>query len=214
MAKINTQKEAVDAIVRRISDLSDQSLTQLSQYISYLKWQEELWHSLLDGETAAPSGLVLSWQFDFLEGFPAARVVSTRSPELMEVKVEPATCGMVQQPALWEHPPVAGAAVVEYTVEVPAELDSLRMRFAVGIRDGALMEGDNQCAFRILVNGARLWHSMKQSTVWERFVIDLPSLSGQKVVVQFITDALGNNRWNWAVWGEPQLLGYGRKAAK
>ena len=40
----------VDGISRRIADLNEQSLAQLSQYISYLKWQEELWHSLLDDE--------------------------------------------------------------------------------------------------------------------------------------------------------------------
>ncbi len=210
----DTRKESVDGLVRRLSDLNDQSLTQLSQYISFLKWQEELWNSLLDDEAAAPSHLALIWQFDFLEAFPAARVASTRSSDLMEVKVAAAACGMVQQLSLWEHPPVLGTAIVEYTLAVPASVDNLRMRFAVGIRDGALMEGDNQCAFRIMVNGARIWNTIKQSTTWERFTIDLPSLSGGDIVVQFATDGLGDNRWNWAVWGEPQLLGYGAKAKK
>ena len=214
MAKYDTRKESVNAIMRRISDLNDQSLTQLSQYISFLKWQEELWNSLLDDETASVSDRSLIWQFDFLEAFPAARVAYTRTPDLMEVKVEPAHCGMVTQPSLWEHPPVLGAAVVEYTLTVPPQVDSLRLRFAVGIRDGALMEGDNQCAFRVVVNGARLWNTMKQSTTWERYTIDLPSLAGMEIVVQFMTDALGDNRWNWAVWGEPLLLGYGPKPGK
>lgn len=214
MAIYDTRKETVNAIMRRISDLNDQSLTQLSQYISFLKWQEELWNSLLDDETAAVSDRSLIWQFDFLEAFPAARVAYTRTPDLMEVKVEPAHCGMVTQPSLWEHPPVLGAAVVEYTLTVPPQVDSLRLRFAVGIRDGALMEGDNQCAFRVIVNGARLWNTMKQSTTWERYTIDLPSLAGMEIVVQFMTDALGDNRWNWAVWGEPLLLGYGPKPGK
>ncbi len=210
----DTRKETIDGLVRRLSDLNDQSLTQLSQYISFLKWQEELWNSLLDDESAAPPNSALIWQFDFLEAFPAARVASTRAPDLMEVKVAPAACGMVQQASLWEHPPVLGTAIVEYTVAVPATVDSLRMRFAVGIRDGALMEGENQCAFRILVNGVRIWNTIKQSTLWERFTIDLPSLSGGEMVVQFATDALGDNRWNWAVWGEPQLLGYGARPHK
>ena len=214
MAKYDTRKESVNAIMRRISDLNDQSLTQLSQYISFLKWQEELWNSLLDDETASVSDRSLIWQFDFLEAFPAARVAYTRTPDLMEVKVEPAHCGMVTQPSLWEHPPVLGAAVVEYTLTVPPQVDSLRLRFAVGIRDGALMEGDNQCAFRVVVNGARLWNTMKQSTTWERYTIDLPSLAGMEIVMQFMTDALGDNRWNWAVWGEPLLLGYGPKPGK
>jgi hypothetical protein len=210
-SRADMRKETVAALVRRISDLNEQSLTQLSQYISYLKWQEELWHALLEDETAAVQDRSLIWQYDFLEAFPGARVASTRSRDLMEVKVAMASCGMVQQLALWQHPPVLGTGVVEYTLSVPAGVEQLRLRFAVGIRDGALMEGENQCAFRIFVNGARLWNTMKQSTTWERFTIDLPSLSGQEVVVQFMTDALGDNRWNWAAWGEPLLLGYGPK---
>ncbi len=211
MRKIDARQETVDAIMRRISDLNDQSLTQLSQYISYLKWQEELWHNLLDEEAAADPDQALLWQYDFIEAFPVARTVATRSKEMMEVKTGVASCGMVQQMALWEHPPVNGAAVCEYTVSVPSDLDGLRLRFAVGIRDGALMEDENLCAFRIYVNGIRLWSTTKQTNPWERFLIDLPSLSGQDMVIQFMTDALGDNRWNWAVWAEPLLLGYGPK---
>ena len=135
MPAYDARRETLDAITRRISDLSEQSLTQLAQYISYLKWQEELWHSLLDDDDDERPDQTLIWQYDFLEGFPAARQVSTRAPDLMEVKVGAATCGMVQQLALWEHPPVTGSAVCEYQLRVPAEVESLRLRFAAGIRD-------------------------------------------------------------------------------
>jgi len=209
MQSINPPQESIDAIVRRISDLNEQSLVQLSQYISYLKWQEELWNDLLKDEKYFAADQLLRWQFDFLEHFSTASQAATREPEMMEIKVAPATCGMVQQPALWEHPPVLGAAVCEYQVQIPAALNALRLRFAVGIRDGALMEGDNLCAFHLYVNGSRIWSTTKQTSVWERFIIDLPSLSGQSAIIQFATDALGNSRWNWAVWGEPTLLGYG-----
>ena len=208
MTSHDAREELVAAVVRRIADLNEQSLTQLSQYISYLKWQEELWSSLLDDEADLGRDQTLVWQYDFLEGFPASRQVSTREPDMMEVKVGLAYCGMVQQMALWEHPPVVGSAVCEYQLRVPPEVDSLRMRFAVGIRDGALMGGDNLCAFRVHVNGRRIWSATKQSNDWERYIIDLPSLAGQELVVQFATDALGDSRWNWAVWAEPQLLGY------
>ena len=80
MTNFDVRRATIDAIERRISDLSEQSLTQLSQYISYLKWQEELWQSLLDEETRPESGKALRWQFDFLEGFPAATLAATRSP--------------------------------------------------------------------------------------------------------------------------------------
>jgi hypothetical protein len=128
---------------------------------------------------------------------------------MMEIKVGLASCGMLQQAALWQHPPVTGSAVCEYQLTIPNHIDYLRLRFGVGIRDGALMEGDNWCAFRIMVNGVRIWSTTKQTNEWERAVLDLPSLTGQDVIIQFVTDSLGDNRWNWAVWAEPQLLGYG-----
>jgi hypothetical protein len=209
--KIDVRQETIDGITRRIADLNEQSLTQLSQYISYLKWQEELWHSLLDEEADHDPDQALIWQYDFVEAFPAARKIATRAPDMMEIKTGMASCGMVQQMAIWEHPPVAGSAVCEYTVQAPPDLNALKLRFAVGIRDGALMEGENTCAFRVIVNGVRLWSTTKQTNTWERYLVDLPSLAGQDIVIQFMTDGLGDNRWNWAVWGEPLLLGYGPK---
>ncbi len=209
--KIDVRQETIDGITRRITDLNEQSLTQLSQYISYLKWQEELWHSLLEDEIDDDPDQPLLWQYDFIEAFPAARKIATRAPDLMEIKTGMASCGMVQQMAIWEHPPVSGSAVCEYAVLVPAELNALKLRFAVGIRDGALMEGENTCAFRLFINGVRLWSTTKQTNAWERYLLDLPSLAGQEIVIQFMTDGLGDNRWNWAVWGEPLLLGYGPK---
>lgn len=209
MPKTDARKETMDAIHRRIADLNEQSLNQLSQFISYLKWQEELWQGLLAEEMAPHSNQALLLQYDFIEAFPAARQAGTRTDKGMEIKVGTATCGMVQQLALWQHPPVIGSAVCEYSVRIPAEVDSLRMRFGVGIRDGAQMEGDNWCAFRIYVNGARIWSTTKQTTPWERYQLDLPTLAGQEMVIQFMTDGLGDPRWNWAVWAEPILLGYG-----
>ena len=211
MRKIDVRQETIDGITRRIADLNEQSLTQLSQYISYLKWQEELWHSLLDEEADHNPDQALIWQYDFVEAFPAARKIATRAPDMMEIKTGMASCAMVQQMAIWEHPPVAGSAVCEYTVQAPPDVNALKLRFAVGIRDGALMEGENTCAFRVFVNGVRLWSTTKQTNTWERYLVDLPSLAGQDIVVQFMTDGLGDNRWNWAVWGEPLLLGYGPK---
>ncbi|MFM7173480.1 MAG: hypothetical protein ACKO4U_10660 [Caldilinea sp.] len=213
MATYDSRQESIDAILRRISDLNEQSLTQLSQYISYLKWQEELWHSLVDEDSFTDPDQVLLWQYDFIEAFPAARRVATRTAKMMEIKTGMASCGLVQQMAIWEHPPITGAAVCEYTVSIPPDLDLLKLCFAVGIRDGARMEGDNLCAFHLYVNGIRLWSTTKQSCQWERRVVDLPSLAGQEAVIQFITDGLGDNRWNWAVWAEPQLLGYGPRRA-
>ncbi len=209
MTEFDPRQETLDAVIRRVRDLSEQSLIQLSQYISYLKWQEELWQTLIDEEDATQTPAQrLVWKYDFLASFPQARQAATRQPDLMEIKVGPASCGMVQQLALWQHPPVLGSAVVEYQLQIPSHLDRLRIQFAVGIRDGALLEGENYCAFRLYANGMRVWSTTKQNHQWERHVVDLPNLAGQDVVIQFMTDGLGDARWNWAVWAAPQLLGY------
>lgn len=208
------EQETLDAVIRRIRDLNEQSLLQLSQYVGYLKWQEELWQSLMEEEVVDDDEFVLVWTCDLLEAFPESRQSATRTSDLMEVRLDTASCGLVQRPALWQHPPVEGSAVVEYELRIPAEVERLRLQFAVGIRDGAQMQDDNFCAFRVLLNGVRVWSDTKQTCSWERFVTDLPNQAGQPAVLQLMTDGLGNSRWNWAVWAEPQLLGYAANRAK
>ncbi len=208
------EQETLDAVIRRIRDLNEQSLLQLSQYVGYLKWQEELWQSLMEEEGADDDEFVLVWKCDLLEAFPESRQSATRTSDLMEVRLDTASCGLVQRSALWQHPPVEGSAVVEYELRVPAEVERLRLRFAIGIRDGAQMQDDNFCAFRVLLNGVRVWSDTKQTCSWERFVTDLPNQAGQPAVLQLMTDGLGNSRWNWAVWAEPQLLGYAANRTK
>jgi len=198
-------QDELDALLRRITDLSDESLILLSQYISFLKWQEEQWRSPDEWEDVGDSEV--AWVYDLIEHFAQARQAATVDPKGMEVKVASASCEGVIRPAIWQHPPVKGEAVLEYQVQVPMDVDVLKMKFAAGVRDGALLSDDNQVAFRVRVNGRLLWTHLKDETTWDDFVIDLPSLAGQTMVVQLITDALGNSRWNWAVWGEPQVIG-------
>ena len=199
------RQDEIDAIVRRIADLAEESLMLLSQYISFLKWQEEQWHS--PGGWQDSSGLDTVWVYDLIEHFHEATQSATVDPAGMEVKLAPASCGGVIRQAIWQHPPATGLSVIDYQVKVPMDADVLKLRFAVGVRDGAVLSEDNQVAFRIRVNGRPLWNHLKLDVGWENFIVDLPSLAGQDAVVQLITDALGNSRWNWAVWGEPQVAG-------
>lgn len=199
------RQDEIEAIFRRIADLSEESLTQLSQFISFLKWQEEQWHSPSAWEPEG--GLRPVWVYDLIEHFGEARQAATHDPAGMEIKVAPASCGGLVRQAIWQHPPAVGVSVLEYQFVVPHDVDVLKMRFAAGVRDGALLSPDNQVAFRVRVNGRILWSHLKGEVGWDSFVLDLPSLAGHEAVVQLITDPLGNSRWNWAVWGEPQIVG-------
>jgi len=201
-------QDELDALYRRIADLSDESLILLSQYISFLKWQEEQWHSPAEWEDVGDSRV--EWVYDLIENFAQARQAATIDGRGMEIKVAPASCEGVIRPAIWQHPPVKGESVLEYQIQTPMDVDVLKMKFAAGVRDGALLSQDNQVAFRVRVNGRIIWSHLKAETTWDDFLIDLPSLAGQTMIVQLITDALGNSRWNWAVWGEPQVIGLSR----
>ncbi len=216
-----TQIDLYESIVRRIADLSEESLQQLSQYIAFLKWQEEQWREWDDddlrfdqddepvAEPATLAGRPSRWVYDLIERFDRATVTATQATQGMEVRVASAVCALEQRLSIWQHPPTAGAAVVQYQLDVPADVSRLRFRAKVGIRDGSLIaeSPDNFVAFRFYVNGVRLWSATKNTVTWDDVSVDLPTLAGQPVTIQLVTDGLGDARWNWAVWGTPLLIG-------
>ncbi len=214
-----TQIDLYESIVRRIADLSEESLQQLSGYIAFLKWQEEQWREWDDdelrfdadddAEPALPVVRPSRWVYDLIEQFEQATVTATQGPQGMEVRVAAALCEQEQRLSIWQHPPTAGASVVQYQLDVPADVARLRFRAKVGIRNGSLIAAspDNYVAFRFYVNGLRLWSATKNSTSWEDVSVDLPTLAGQPITLQLVTDGLGDARWNWAVWGTPLLIG-------
>ncbi|MCS6845021.1 MAG: hypothetical protein NZ528_11985 [Caldilineales bacterium] len=218
-----TPTDLYSSIVRRIADLGEDSLLLLSQYISFLKWQEEQWREWPEdapptdepadaqGPPAAASRppAHARWVYDFIEHIREATVTATKSPAGMEVRVGAAMCGLEQRLAIWQHPPVAGASVVQYQLTVPPDAGRLRLRTKIGIRNGSLIgeTPDNYVAFRFYVNGVRLWSATKNTTTWEDVTVELPSVAGEFITVQFVTDGLGDSRWNWAVWGTPLLIG-------
>jgi hypothetical protein len=216
-----TPTDLYESIVRRIADLSEESLQQLSQTIAFLKWQEEQWREWDDDDLrfdlgedeedfqALPVGRRSRWVYDLIEQFEQATVTATQSAQGMEVRVAAASCEREQRLSIWQHPPTAGASVVQYQLDVPADVARLRFRAKAGIRNGSLIaeSPDNYVAFRLYVNGVRLWSAAKNSTTWDDVSVDLPTLAGQPITLQLVTDGLGDARWNWAVWGTPLLIG-------
>lgn len=147
-----------------------------------------------------------TWQYNFLEHFAGADVRAAKGPAGMEVKAAVAAVGGETRPALWEHPPVSGEALVEFHVPVPAGLRNLRLRFATGIRDGS--QGAEQLvAFRIRVDGWQVWSRAGWPQHWEPAEIALPFHAGNMLRLAFATDGLGSHRWAWAAWAEPELVG-------
>ena len=124
----------------------------------------------------------------------------------MEVKIAETVVGDESRPALWMHPPLAGEATAEYHVAVPAGLRDLRLRFAIGVREGA-QAADQLVAFRVRVDGWQVWSRAAWPATWQPFEIALPFQAGNVLRLTFATDALGSHQFAWAVWGEPELVG-------
>jgi hypothetical protein len=175
----------IDEITALLRGLSAENLERVRAFVE-----------LLRGDARAAA-----WSFDFLQHFSEA----THSG--MEIQVADATCASVTRPALWEHPPMSGSANVGYLVPIPAGLCQVTLKFAIGIRDGAELPSDGFIAFRVLVNGWKLWSAVKNSRAWEGHEVKMPQLGSDIARIEFITDGLGDNRWNWAVWAEPRLEG-------
>ncbi len=187
----------LDEIVGELESLSAESLAEVARYVEYLKWKQE---------PAAKAG-GRTWSFDFVEHLSTATTSAEHSRTGMDVQVGEATCGGETRMAVWEHPPVKGAAIVEYQVPVPQEVRNLRLRFATGIRDGSQLAAGNIVAFRIFVDEWRIWSETQHACKWNEHEVAMPAVSGDIARVQFVTDGLGNHKWAWAVWGEPRLEG-------
>jgi hypothetical protein len=125
----------------------------------------------------------------------------------MDVTMAPATVGDDTRPALWAHPPVSGRTTIEYYVPVPQQVQDLKLKTAVGIRDGAEIAKTNLVAFNIKVNGLRVWGTQTNRQTWQPVEIPIRVTTGDIVRFTFTTEALGSHQWTWAVWGNPELVG-------
>lgn len=182
-------RQEIDALLAKLSD------AQLERVRAYAD-------SLLKAGDADAQ----RWQYDFVEQFAQAKVSAQRERAGMEVLIADAECGGVRKRALWEHPPLSGAAIVSYAVIIPPHLRGLKLKFFTGIRDGSQLPNDRYVAFRVMVNGWKLWSAVKNERVWEEHTVAMPESASDVLSIEFQTDGLGDHRWNWAVWGEPKLI--------
>jgi len=184
-------------LIKQIKQLSAQSRAELEKYIRFLQWQEA------QQQQTEASG----WSFSFIEAFKEADIRATTDPAGMDVNMALALVGGQSRPALWAHPPVAGQAVIEYHVPVPRQVTGVRLRLAIGVRDGAQVSENNLVAFSVKVNGIRVWGQQSNAQNWQETEIPLELVAGDVARLAFITEALGNHQWTWAVWGNPELTG-------
>ncbi|MGD8623166.1 MAG: hypothetical protein PVF47_08745 [Anaerolineae bacterium] len=188
----------LEEIVGQLEGLGPEHLAEVARFVEYLRWKKRSAPEEAGGQP---------WSFDFVEHFRRAIVSADQDPAGMEVQVGEAAAGGDWRMALWQHPPVQGAAIVEYQVPVPAGARHLRLRFATGIRDGSYLASGNVVAFRIFVNDWKIWSDTQHAREWKEHEVAMPTLPGDVARIQFVTDGLGNHRWAWAAWAQPRLMG-------
>jgi hypothetical protein len=187
----------LEDLIDELQGLSPEALGEVARFVEFLKWRQG----------PAPVQTAGVWTFDFVEHLRQAIVTAESDPAGMEVKVGEAACAGEWRMALWQHPPLLGSAIVEYQVPVPSSVRDLHLQFATGIRDGSHLAEGNVVAFRIFVNGWKLWSDTQHQVRWKQHEVAMPALAGDVARIQFFTDGLGNHQWAWAVWGEPRLVG-------
>lgn len=109
------------------------------------------------------------------------------------------TVGDVTMPGVHGHPPAFGMTRLEWLGVLP--LEPLKLRFSAG-----LIEHAEAVTFRVRVNGKMCWaHHLPYSSSWVPGEIDLSPHAGKPVLLASITDSVGSNNCDWAVWGWPRL---------
>jgi len=194
----NQDMRTSDAILHDLAALSPADQARVADYVAFLRWRAA------QTDLAGLSKSGRSWQINLLEQSAAADVRASKDRAGMEVKAAEATVGGERRPALWMHPPVDGEAQVEFHVPIPAGLTDVRLRFAIGIRDGA-QANDRLVAFRVRVAGWQVWSRAAWPIHWLPVEIPLPLQAGDVLRLTFATDSLGAHQFAWAVWGEPVL---------
>lgn len=190
--------DQLDTLFEKIKTLSPESLNQLNTFVNYLHWQEQ---------NAANKTKKVNWTFDFVENFAQADKIPPHDQGGAEIKLGIAACNGVEKSAIFAHPPVQGRSVVEYYVPIPQDVEQLKLKLAVGIRDGSRLSGSNLVAFSVRMNGYRIWGTQTNLRQWQGYEIDLTAQLGDINQIAFFTEALGNHQWTWAVWGSPVIVG-------
>lgn len=191
-----------DTLITRLRGLGEEDLARTSAFIDFLAWQRRR------AQDAAADADPRVWRADLIDLFPNAAIAAS-APDTsgLDAHLGLAIAGGVERAAFFAHPPLRGECVISLRLPIPADTAALRLRFGYGIRDGAGIADDNLVAFRVRVNGYRLWSAHTNARRWEEADIALPVEPGSVAAIEFRTEALGDHRYTWAAWAQPRVVG-------
>lgn len=128
----------------------------------------------------------------------------------------PATAGGVQENGLFEHPlNTARPARVDYDIALPSARpgERLLLAFEIALSDGVkLGTGEDGVRFVVELDGQQLFAQVSHECRWSSHAVDLTAFAGQRVRLALLTDGLRNTSYDWALWGNPRVLHFGKGA--
>jgi hypothetical protein len=192
----------LDALITRLRSLGGEDLARAGAFVEFLAWQRR------QTQDASADSDPRVWRADLIDLFPSASVAAS-SPDTagLAAHLGLAIAGGVERAAVFAHPPVRGECIIALQLPIPDGAGAVRLRFGYGIRDGAGIADDNLVAFRVRVNGYRVWSAHTNARRWEEADIALPVQAGSMAAIEFRTEALGDHRYTWAAWAQPRAIG-------
>lgn len=215
LSQIANQVEACIALDRPVSLGRDSILSEASD-----AWQKV---SLLltDISKEQTKHIPAEIPYDFIDHFydPTTERHADRAAHIRLLpKGESA---YTQRPAIFEHPPTEGDAVLTYHLrDIEGPSKQLGIELHIGIIDKVYDEitealvdtsdfssvRSNRIKFMVRLNGENILEEELYEHGWFRRKKGPISLQDDQLVIQFRTNAMGETRWNWAAWGEPKLV--------
>ena len=192
--------DRTQALLELTRTMDDATLMQLTNYAQFLLWQRDYSPTLANHAAQA-------WHISLIDQFKLARISASNDSNGMEVALGVAIADGQPCSSIFAHPPLSGEAIIAYTQALPVDIKSPELCFSIAIRDGAEIASDNLVAFRVRVNGGRLWAQHTNLKRWQSFKVPLPIDPGSVVSIELCTEAIAEHRFTWAAWGEPMIVG-------
>ena len=153
-----------------------------------------------------PSSAGITIAYDFGDHFRDAKVA-----DALSAKPGQWTSGGIKKRGFSLHPTQKNA-IARYEVTLPsiAPGERLILTFSAGLNDG-LKTDDPKNPFdgvrsSVKIEGKQIFSADLSETRWVDGAADLTSFAEKQIEVVFITDSKGNSNYDWASWGEPQVI--------
>jgi hypothetical protein len=112
-----------------------------------------------------------------------------------------ASGGVTKARAISGHPPDQGRTILAWTLRL-SRTPALHLNWSAGLADGSRSNG---VEFQVRINGASVWRHRTHAPGWNSGTVDLGAWMGTDVLVELVTDSLGDNAFDWADWADLKL---------